>query len=45
MLKERSAEPEFLNTNAQIRLNAWQYVYIRCLVDSLALRDEFTGKT
>jgi len=42
MLKEQSAKPEFLNTKAHIRLNPRQYVYIRSLVDSLALCDELT---
>jgi len=44
MLKEQSAEPEFLNTKANIRLNLRQFVYIRGLVDSLALCDELTRK-
>jgi hypothetical protein len=44
MLKEQIAEPEFGNTNAQIRLNPRKCVYIRNLTDFLALCDEFAEK-
>ena len=44
MLQKQISEPEFGNTKAQIRPNDRKYVYIRNLVDTLALCDEFTGK-
>jgi len=44
MLQKQISEPEFGNTKAQIRPNDRKYVYIRNLVDTLALFDEFTVK-
>jgi len=43
MLKDQIVEPEFGNTTSHTRLNPRQYVYIRSLVDSSTLCDEFTG--